>query len=490
MPPHDPSQELSFDPLPSNPDDLIRRRTFGRNRRAWETIRVSLLIDIVAILVALSIAIAEDKTPGQLPVLAIMLVGWIFIIWTQRGYTFHSRIQRVGMRSTFVASVIVLSITGFWSVLVDEPQVMRSLVLIGIPLGTILLLIGRVISSEINKSLRRRRPSKLLLLGRVRDINDILGRDPSSRFPFHEVSAILVTDPQNLGLLQSPPNCKVEPFLLGKSIGEAASEEECDSVWVASVNDFGHKNLRRLMWSLREQNIRLYLEPMIEGTSGTRINSERIGPRASLHIEPPRFDAANGYAKRFVDVVLSAAILMLVSPVFLATAIAIKLEDGGPVFYKSERIGIYGNPYKVWKFRSMAEDADKRAQALIDANGGGALLFKMKDDPRVTRVGKFIRKYSIDELPQFFNTLNGTMSIVGPRPQVQREVNEYDIDMRMRLEVRPGITGLWQVSGRSDLSPAQAQALDLYYVDNWSPLLDLKIFFQTFRAVLRSEGAY
>ena len=138
----------------------------------------------------------------------------------------------------------------------------------------------------------------------------------------------------------------------------------------------------------------------------------------------------------------------------------------------------------------MCIDAEEKIQALIKETGGQSLLFKMKDDPRVTRVGKFIRKYSIDELPQFFNSLNGTMSVVGPRPQVQREVDEYDADMYMRLEVPPGITGLWQVSGRSNLSPQLAQALDLYYVDNWTFTLDMRIIFATLKAVLKSEGAY
>lgn len=490
MSPYDSAQELSFDPLPSAPDSSRRNKLQGRNKRAWETIRVSLLFDILAIVIALALVFYKDQTSNQAPLFILLTLGWIFIIWTQKGYTFHSRVQRVGLRSVLVASVIVIAIVGFWGILINNIRFVRSSVLVGLPLGALLLALGRILSSNINKEIRRRKPSKLLLLGRVRDIKDILGSDPNMRFPFHRVSALLVTDPENIRALPTISDCRIVPFRLGDSIGDAAAELECDSVWVASVNDFGHKNLRRLMWSLREQNIRLYLEPMIEGTSGTRINPERIGPRASLYIEQPRFAAANGYVKRFVDIVLSALVLVLVSPIFLVTAIAIKLEDGGPVFYKSERIGIYGVPFQVWKFRSMVVDAESKVGDLIKENGGDALLFKMKDDPRVTRVGKFIRKYSIDELPQFINSLNGTMSIVGPRPPLRREVELYGIDMRMRLEVRPGITGLWQVSGRSNLTPGQAQALDLYYVDNWSPLLDLQIFLKTFLVVLRSEGAY
>lgn len=484
------TQGPSFDPLPTIDSRARQKKISGRNLRAWETIRVSLIFDLIAISTALGITLQLDQLEGQLPLYLLLLVGWIFIIWTQKGYTFHARIQSVGVKSTFTSSVVVLAIVGLWSTWQNNVSEIKSIVLIGIPLGAILLVFGRACSSRINKHIRRNRRSKLLLLGRVRDIKDIFGNDPQTRFPFHEVSALLVIDFHNKDALPSIPGCRVEAFKLGDSIVDAVSEIGCDSVWVASVSDFGHKHLRRLMWSLREQNIRLYLEPMIEGTSGTRINSERIGPRASLHIEPPRFEAANGYTKRAVDILLSLIILILVSPMFLLTAIAIKLEDGGPVFYRSERIGIYGKPFQVWKFRSMVVDAEARVNSLIAENGGDALLFKMKDDPRITKVGKFIRKFSIDELPQFINTLEGTMSIIGPRPPLRREVELYGVDMRMRLEVRPGITGLWQVSGRSDLTAAQAEALDLYYVDNWSPLLDMKIFFKTFDVVLRSKGAY
>lgn len=194
--------------------------------------------------------------------------------------------------------------------------------------------------------------------------------------------------------------------------------------------------------------------------------------------------------KRAFDICFSLAAIVALSPVLLITMLAIKLEDGGPIFYRSERIGRNGLPFLMWKFRSMAVDADRRVDDLIKLNGGSALLFKMKDDPRVTRVGRIIRKFSIDELPQLFNALGGTMSIVGPRPQVQREVDEYAPEMFGRLAVPPGITGLWQVSGRSNLCPSVSKALDLYYAKHRTFLLDLSILAATLRAVLQSDGAY
>lgn len=200
--------------------------------------------------------------------------------------------------------------------------------------------------------------------------------------------------------------------------------------------------------------------------------------------------ARESVAKRVFDVTVSLLALTVVSPILVLVALAIKLEDKGPVFYTSERIGRDGVPFRMWKFRSMACDAESRISALIDQKGQGALLFKLRDDPRVTRVGKFLRKYSLDELPQLFNTLNGTMSLVGPRPQVAREVAEYDEQMHDRLLVTPGITGLWQVSGRSNLTADEAKTLDLYYVYRWTFLLDLLILIKTLPAVLRADGAY
>jgi lipopolysaccharide/colanic/teichoic acid biosynthesis glycosyltransferase len=174
----------------------------------------------------------------------------------------------------------------------------------------------------------------------------------------------------------------------------------------------------------------------------------------------------------------------------IATALAVKLTSAGPIFYKAERIGLDGIPFKMTKFRSMYQDADTRQADMIAASGGNAMFFKMKDDPRVTPIGKIIRKYSIDELPQFLNVLSGHMSVVGPRPQVRREVDTYDDLVSRRLAVKPGLTGLWQISGRSDLAVEDAVRLDLSYVENWSLLQDILIITKTVRTVLTGSGAY
>lgn len=198
----------------------------------------------------------------------------------------------------------------------------------------------------------------------------------------------------------------------------------------------------------------------------------------------------NGTAKRSFDIAFSIFALLLCAPLFLVIAVAIKCCDGGPVFYVSERIGRNGTPYRLWKFRSMVVGADSVTASLINANGCGALLFKMENDPRITPIGAFLRRHSLDELPQFFNTLTGSMSVVGPRPQVQREINEYVPEMYLRLNVRPGITGLWQVNGRSALTAEQARYWDLYYINNWSMVLDLRTIVRTVGQIITPQGAY
>jgi exopolysaccharide biosynthesis polyprenyl glycosylphosphotransferase len=182
--------------------------------------------------------------------------------------------------------------------------------------------------------------------------------------------------------------------------------------------------------------------------------------------------------------------ILLIAPVLLTLALAVKLSSRGPVFFRHQRVGRDGQPFSVLKFRSMVDGADKKFDTLLDQSEGNAVQFKMKRDPRVTRIGAVMRRYSLDELPQLFNVLGGSMSLVGPRPHVTREVEQYGIDMRRRLLVKPGITGLWQVSGRSDLSWDDSVRLDVRYVENWSLTFDLMILSKTVGAVLRGSGAY
>jgi exopolysaccharide biosynthesis polyprenyl glycosylphosphotransferase len=182
--------------------------------------------------------------------------------------------------------------------------------------------------------------------------------------------------------------------------------------------------------------------------------------------------------------------LIMLSPLFVVIPVAIKLSDRGPVFFRQTRVGKNGNTFRVWKFRTMVVDAEQRKADLAALNEGAGALFKMRRDPRVTRVGVWLRRYSLDELPQLFNVLVGSMSLVGPRPALPAETARYGDHMRRRLAVKPGITGLWQINGRSDLPWDEAVRLDLRYVENWSFALDLQILWKTWSAVFRGSGAY
>jgi exopolysaccharide biosynthesis polyprenyl glycosylphosphotransferase len=209
-----------------------------------------------------------------------------------------------------------------------------------------------------------------------------------------------------------------------------------------------------------------------------------------MHIDKPRAVHASRAGKRAFDVVGSVALLLLFSPLFLVSALWVKLHDRGPVFFGQDRTGRDGTTFRCLKFRSMVVDAEARLTELHSQTGYEDGLFKMADDPRITRPGCWLRRYSLDELPQLLNVLRGDMSLVGPRPPLPSEVARYAKDTVRRLRVRPGMTGLWQVSGRSDLAFDEAIRLDLYYVDNWSMLQDLTILARTLGAVLGSRGAY
>ena len=239
---------------------------------------------------------------------------------------------------------------------------------------------------------------------------------------------------------------------------------------------------------LFDRRISVVCLPLIGLVNPRRLRISRRGMLPVLEIFPARKFGQT--VKRIIDVFGSAMLLVLSSPVFIGAMFAIKLEDGGPIFFKQRRVGLNGEEFDCLKFRTMCVDAEARLAELHAKNKESGYFFKMMDDPRITRVGWPIRRYSIDELPQLWNVLLGDMSLVGPRPALPKEVSQYDFDTRRRLRVPPGLTGLWQVSGRSRLSWEDAVRLDLYYVDNWSLTQDMVILLRTAKAVVGPDGAY
>ncbi|MFC7755220.1 sugar transferase [Tsukamurella soli] len=262
------------------------------------------------------------------------------------------------------------------------------------------------------------------------------------------------------------------------------------AVALTATDSLGPGDLRRLIWELEERDVELIVTPGVVDIAGHRIVFQSVGDMPMLHIARPQHAHADSLAKRAFDVAFSAGALLAMSPVLIAAAIAVKFTSPGPVFYNAERIGENGEPFTMHKFRSMYIDADQRLAELEAQSEGNGVLFKMRNDPRITPVGGFLRRYSLDELPQFINVLKGEMSVVGPRPALRREVEQYSTVMQRRLLVKPGVTGAWQVNGRSDLSWNESIRLDIGYVENWSLARDVGIVLKTVRAVVASDGAY
>ncbi len=284
----------------------------------------------------------------------------------------------------------------------------------------------------------------------------------------------------------------VDLVVYEESSAEDAQTYKIDCVLIIGSDHMSAARLKQIGWALEGTTTELIVAPALVDFAGNRINSYPVAGMPFLHIETPRFEGFKYLVKTTFDFLFAAVAFVAVLPIMLVTAISIKLEDGGPIFYAQERVGQNGNAFKMFKFRSMLINADSmhaelRAKAVDAVN---KRMFKDPNDPRLTKVGKFIRRFSIDELPQIFNVMNGSMSVVGPRPPLASEVAEYDRHDHRRLLVKPGITGLWQVSGRSLLSWDETVRLDLYYVENWSLVGDILIILRTFKAVVDRSGAY
>ncbi len=267
-------------------------------------------------------------------------------------------------------------------------------------------------------------------------------------------------------------------------------ETGADVVFFADGGVESADTMRRVAWDLEHLDVQVVVAPSVSEVSGERVRIRPIGGLPLIHIDPPRVTDAARWGKRAFDVVGASLLLLVASPVLAFVALRIRLHDKGPVLFRQVRTGRNGAHFGCLKFRTMVVDAEEKLKGLEGDTGSIAGLFKMKNDPRITKVGHTLRRYSLDELPQLVNVLRGEMSLVGPRPPLPCEVENYDARASRRLRVRPGLTGLWQVSGRSDLSFDEAIRLDLYYVDNWSMLQDASILLKTLRAVVRPHGAY
>jgi exopolysaccharide biosynthesis polyprenyl glycosylphosphotransferase len=369
----------------------------------------------------------------------------------------------------------------------------RGYVAIALPLGIASLLFGRWVLRNVlvRDRMAGRRLSRVLLVGSA-DSVDHLNRQ-LSRHPEAGYRPIGAFVPHHVGLEVGEPDFRLRVVGSGPSMDailRAIALTRADTVAISGGAAIRPETLRQLGWHLASQDIAMIMAPALTDIAGPRIHTQPVAGLPLIHVTTPKLEGAKAVAKRAFDVALAVSLLAILALPMGIVALLVKADSVGPVLFRQTRVGRAGDTFSMLKFRSMVADAESRLDELQGVSDGKGLLFKMKADPRVTRFGRFIRRYSIDELPQLLNVMRGEMSLVGPRPPLPGEVAGYDDSAHRRLLVKPGITGLWQVSGRSDLSWEDSMRLDLYYVENWSMVQDLMILIKTIRAVVTSNGAY
>jgi exopolysaccharide biosynthesis polyprenyl glycosylphosphotransferase len=391
--------------------------------------------------------------------------------------------RRVG-----IGGVIAIAVAGY-AAHVPALAGLNQLLLVGVPMATVLTLVNRGLNRWRLHAARRYgfMTKRVVLVGRdvaVLDLIARLRRDPAAGLC---VVGACVPRPTEQAYLE-----RRGVVVLGglDEVVRVLDEVGADAVVVASASETAGQYLRTLSWRLEGTNVDVLLGPGLLEVAPNRLQVRPTTSVPLIQIREPEFRGYRRLIKGILDRVSAAVLLVLGAPLFLAIVAAIRSTSPGPAFYRQRRVGKRGRQFDMLKFRSMALDADQSLDSLLERNEGNGVLFKLRCDPRVTPVGRFLRRYSLDELPQLINVLKGQMSFVGPRPALEREVARYGPDMHRRLLVKPGITGLWQISGRSDLSWDEAVELDVRYVDNWSLGLDLAILLRTIRAVLRRAGAY
>ncbi|MER7796451.1 sugar transferase [Microbacterium sp. NPDC096154] len=365
-------------------------------------------------------------------------------------------------------------------------NIARGFLLISLPIGVVLLVITRWLWRQwvqVKRS-QGQYAARALLLGSPASIAHIARELHRSPWAGYEVVGACVPGGQ-AGM--RIPGVDVATFgdVEVDDIGAALAATGADTVIVTSTDELSAERVKAISWELEAGRQHLVVAPSLTDVAGPRIQMRPVAGLPLIHVETPRFSAGQRFAKRALDLFASVLGVIVLSPLLLVLAIIVKAGSPGPVLFRQVRVGFEGREFTMLKFRSMVEGAETQLEQLrLRADAGNEVMFKMRDDPRMTRVGKFMRRYSLDELPQLFNVIAGQMSLVGPRPPLPSEVERYADHVHRRFLVKPGITGLWQVSGRSTLSWDDTVRLDLSYVDNWSLLGDLLILLKTGRAAL------
>ena len=407
----------------------------------------------------------------------LVLVSWLFFLWFNGsrdtnilgfGADEYKRLTNATLLSfTFIAFISYIF----------KLEISRGFVLLVFPIGLLLLFIVRRILRR--RLLRARNQGRYL--SRVLLLHSGASDPVEARLAIAQHAGFNIVHK-----IVTAENFKFEI----KDIVSNALSNNCDQIMVGQSAVISAAELRKLGWALEATNIDLIVAPAVTEIAGPRLKVSNVEGLPLLHLEQPDFSGTSRITKRLLDLILSIVGLIVISPFLVVIALVIKLYDRGSVLYFQKRIGQNNKEFTVYKFRTMYEGSHEQRAKIMAETKKDPRLAKDPQDPRVTKPGLFLRRWSIDEIPQILNVIKGEMSLVGPRPPLAEEVNQYEKSETRRLLVKPGLTGLWQVSGRSELDWEDAVRLDLYYVENWSLTLDILIIIRTAAAVWRGEGAY
>jgi exopolysaccharide biosynthesis polyprenyl glycosylphosphotransferase len=327
--------------------------------------------------------------------------------------------------------------------------------------------------------------STVVAVGHAEAVGSLIRELRRDRYHGMAVTAACVADPGDRREIEGIP-----VFGSLDDVDTAVRRTAADTVAVLACPELDAVRLRALAWDLEKTGADLCVAPALLDVAGPRTTVRPVAGLTLLHVDHPQLTGPRLVVKELFDRLMAGLALLVLAPVFAGLSLLIRLQDPGPAFFTQIRVGKEGQVFRIFKFRTMVVDAEKRKAELAGANDLDGVLFKMRRDPRVTAVGERLRRWSVDELPQLLNVFRGEMSLVGPRPALPAEAAEYAEHVRRRLVVKPGLTGLWQVNGRSDLSWEESVRLDLRYVENWSFALDLQILWKTISVIFKGSGAY
>nr|WP_243730330.1 sugar transferase [Nesterenkonia salmonea] len=425
-------------------------------------------------------AVSSPLTTG------LLMTAWMVLLITCGAYRVRGVQTGPLIRSVVTASVIIASASAVVGILLPW-EAARMHLLVTIPFAFLGLIVVRALwFTLVARSTGARMGTRRVVVVGSADKSVHIAAELQMRASNSSYAVVDVVTSATGGAELS----NGQQFDMVASARDAVLRTGADLVVVAGADALDPQALRRLTWDLADLDVGLAVASGLGDVARWRLRTESVAGLAMVHVEHARMRGVSAFLKRLFDIVFSCVVLAIISPVLLVISLAIVVDSRGSILFKQRRIGLDHSRFTMLKFRSMCVDAEqKRAELMAQSNGNG-VMFKMRSDPRTTRVGRFIRRFSLDELPQFINVLRGDMSVVGPRPPLPGEVAAYDERADRRLMVKPGITGLWQVHGRSDLSWEESLRLDLYYIENWSIASDARIILRTVQAVVTGSGAY